>query len=148
MNTYKGLVTAAMLTAAATLQAQDLAASAQGENLSGLRQTRVPVQLIIKNYVKCLDSDLPPIVESALGHVACMRIALPSEDLGAIQEKLVELTTRGATRAIRYKAFAALEVFGDPATFRRYVERKNGCGDGLLDEIAGRILPKSDLVAR
>jgi len=60
----------------------------------------------------------------------------------------VELAVQGSTREIRYKAFTALEVFGEPTTFQRFIEHRDGNGDGILEEIAPMILPRTNLVVR
>ena len=148
MKTYRSLAIAMLFVAATTVQAQDLGKVSQGGNADSERHSHISTVLIVKNYLRCLDSEFPTVVESALGHVTYMRIALPSENLGAIKEKLVSLTTNGSTLAVRYKAFTALEVYGNPAAFRRFIDHRNGNGDGILDEISLRIMPKSDLVAR
>jgi hypothetical protein len=143
MKTYKSLVTAIFVIATVVAQAQDAGTLANNE-----RHTGIPVPLIVKNYLSCLDSDIPMAVESALGNVTYMRIAWPREDLRNVQQKLAELTTQGRTRVIRYKALTALEVFRDPAAFRQFIEHRNWSGDGLLEEIGVRILPQPNLVAR
>jgi hypothetical protein len=148
MKTYKSLVTAIFVIATVIAQAQDVGTLTKNTSANNERHTRIGIPLIVKNYLRCLDSDVPTVVESALGHVAYMRIASPGEDLRNVQQKLAELTTQGTTRVIRYKAFTALEVFGDPAAFRRFIEHRSGNGDGLLDEIGVRILPQPNLVVR
>ena len=148
MKTYKSLAIALLFGTTAIVRAQDAGTVSQSFEPISAHQSRVGVPLIVKNYLSCLNSDVPSIVESALGHVTYMRIVWPTADLRSIQARLAELTAKGATRAIRYKAFMAAEVFGDPATFRRFAVNRNGNGDGILDEIGVRFTTKSDLVAR
>jgi hypothetical protein len=148
MKTYKSLVAAMFVIATVVAQAQDSGTLAKNSPANNKCLTRIGIPLIVKNYLRCLDSDISGIVESALGHVTYMRIVWPGEDLRNIQQKLAELSKQGATRAIRYKAFTALEVFGDPAAFRRFIEHRNYNGDGLLEEIGVQILPRPNLVAR
>ncbi len=148
MKTYKSLVTAIFVIATVNAQAQDVGTLTKNNSADNERYTRIRMPVMVKNYLSCLDSDIPGVVEAALGHVTYIRIAWPGEDLRNVQQKLAELTTKGTTRVIRYKAFTALEVFGDPAAFRRFIGRRNGNGDGLLDEIGVRILPQPNLVVR
>jgi hypothetical protein len=148
MKTYKSLVAAMFVIATIVAQAQDAGTLARNTSPNSGRHTGIGTPLIVKNYLRCLDSDIPMVVESALDNVTCARIAWPGEDLRGIQKKLGELTTQGGTRVIRYKALTALEVFRDPAGFRRFIEHRDGNGEGLLDEIGLRILPRPNLVAR
>ncbi len=148
MKTSTSLVTAIFVIATVVAQAQDGGTLAKNTSANNERHTRIPVPLIVKNYLRCLSSDIPMVVESTLDNVTCMRIAWAGEDLRDIQQKLAELTTQGRTRAIRYKALTALEVFRDPAAFRRFIEHRNGKGEGLLDEIGVQIRPQPNLVAR
>jgi len=123
-----------------TLQGEQTAVRQSQRNMNTPR--------IVTNYLRCLDCDVPGVVETALGHVAYMRIAYPKLDLGILRTKLVELAVQGSTREIRYKAFTALEVFGEPTTFQRFIEHRDGNGDGILEEIAPMILPRTNLVVR
>jgi hypothetical protein len=148
MKTFTGFVLAALMVATAAARPQDAGTITKNNAGSEVRISRVGFPLIIKNYMHCLDSDIPSVVESALGHVTFMRIAFPGQDLSKIQEKLVYLTTHGMTRAIRCRAFMALEVYGEPSAFCRFIERRQANGDGLLDEIGTRILPPADLVTK
>lgn len=146
MKTQKSLVTAIFVIATVVAQAQDGGTLAKYDPPNIERHTRIGMPLMVKNYLSCLHSDIPGVVESALGHVTYIRIAWPGEDLRKVQQKLAQLTREGTTRVIRYKAFTALEVFGDPTAFRRFIERRDGNGDGLLDEIGVRILPPNLVV--
>lgn len=148
MKTSTSLVTAMFVIATVVAQAQDGRTLAKNTPANAVRHTRIDIPLIAKNYLRCLESDTPSIVESALGHVTYMRIAWPKEDLRNLCQKVAELATQGTTRDVRYKAFTALEVFDDPASFRGFIEHRDLNGDGLLDEIGLRILPHPNLVAR
>jgi hypothetical protein len=90
------------------------------------------------NYLKCLSSDNPGVVESALGHVTYTRIAFPKLDLSEIQERISDLSKQGTTPAIRSKALLALQVFSDPFSYQSAIASRDGNGDGLLEVLAGR----------
>jgi len=95
------------------------------------------------NYLVDLNSELPSVVESALGHVTLMRIAYPEQDLRRIQEKLYDLASEGATNCIRYKAFTAMQVFANPTAYKASIVGRDYSGDGLLEDLAKQ-LSKSD----
>ncbi|MCX6135420.1 MAG: hypothetical protein NTU47_16565 [Ignavibacteriales bacterium] len=148
MKTYMGVAIVMVMVATASARPQESGAL-HGEQAAERRSQRHgSMARIVANYQRCLESDVPGVVETALGHLTYMRIAFPKMDLGSIHTKLEELAVRGSTREIRYKAFTALEVFGEPATFQRFIETRDGNGDGILEEIAPRILPRTNLVVR
>jgi hypothetical protein len=137
-----------VMIATASASPQESRASQEEQKTVSQSQQRMNMPRILTNYQRCLDSDVPGVVEAALGHLTYMRVAYPKLELGTIRTKLEELAVRGSTREIRYKAFTALEVFGEPATFQRFVEHRDGNGDGILEEIAPKILARTTLVVR
>ena len=79
MKTHRFLALGLALAAVTTLQAQQYHDSSTSElgqataSSHGLNFERIKV-----NYLRCLYSDVPGVVESALGHVTYMRIAYPT----------------------------------------------------------------------
>lgn len=96
-------------------------------------------QKVGANYLLCLNSDLPGVVESALGHVTLMRIKYPKLDLRKIHEKLYDLASQGATQSIRHKAFTAMQVFANPSIFKGAIVAGQSNGDGLLEALASQL---------
>jgi hypothetical protein len=141
MKTHGALVIGLALTAAIAVHAQDFAdLSKDGNSHSREYSPKVlNFQRVEKNYLSTLSSDVPGVVESALGHVTLMRIVYPKQDLGKIQEKLYDLASQGATQSIRHKAFTAMQVFANPAAFKDEIVSGQTCGDGLLERIAGKL---------
>jgi hypothetical protein len=146
MKTGMKVAVALIALAASAAVAQDTGA-AQREQTTD-RPTRISMNVIVKSYGRCLNSDIQGVVEAALGHVTYVRIAYPNADLAPIHAKLRELVVRGATRDIRCKSFAALEVFNDPKAYQRYIANRDGNGDGILEELAPRVFQQGTLVAR
>ena len=140
MKTHRFLALGLAFAAVTTLQAQQYHDSSTSESdqatasIQGLNFERIKV-----NYLSCLHSDVPGVVESALGHVTYMRIAFPNLDLKEIEQRIVVLTMEGYTRPIRAKAFQALRVFADPASFHQAIASRRASGDGLFEDIAARI---------
>ena len=148
MKTYMSAAVVLVMMATASAKPQESQVPQQEQTPVPQSQQHMNLPRIVTNYQRCLDSDVPGVVEAALGHLTYMRIAYPRLDLSTIHAKLEELAVRGSTRAIRYKAFTALEVFGEPTTFQSFVEHRDGNGDGILEEIAPKLLPRTNLVVR
>jgi hypothetical protein len=141
MKTHRALVIGLALTTAIAAHAQDIAQLSKAE-VSHSREVSPKVlnfQKVEVNYLANLNSDIPGVVESALGHVTLMRIAYPKQDLRKIQVKLYDLASRGATRSIRHKAFTAMQVFADPSAFTTAIVSGQTCGDGLLEKLADQL---------
>jgi hypothetical protein len=141
MKTTRALFIGFALTAAVTACAQDIA------EMSKINHSRTPkesykvlnFQRVEANYLVNLNSPLPSVVESALGHVTLMRILYPRQDLRKIQEKLYDLASQGATQSVRHKAFTAMQVFANPSAFSGAVAGRQYSGDGLLEELAAQM---------
>ena len=120
---------------------QDIATLSKGDASSFREIVRPPLDFpkVQTNYLRTLNSEIPSVVESALGHVTLMRIAYPKQDLRQIQDKLISLASEGATRTIRQKAFIAMQVFAHPLAYRKAIEDRQGSGDGLLEAIAAEM---------
>ena len=138
MKTHRALVLGLALTAAVAAHAQDLASLSKAETSHSRENPRTIFDLkkAETNYLVSLNSDVPAVVESALGHVTLMRIAYPKQDLRKVQGKLFDLASRGATQSIRHKAFTAMQVFADPYAFKGAIVVGQTNGDGLLEKLA------------
>lgn len=140
MKTTKALFMGLALIAATAADAQNMAEMSMGKRTNARDESRKTLNfpVVETNYIHNLNSEVPGVVESALGHVTLMRIAYPRQDLRKLQEKLYDLASRGATRSIRYKAFIAMQVFGNPGAFKSTIVGRDYSGDGLLEEIAAQ----------
>jgi hypothetical protein len=141
MKTTKALVIGLALTAAVTAYAQDVAQLSKADRSysPGESYRVLNFQRVETNYLVNLNSPLPSVVESALGHVTLMRIKYPGQDLRKIQEKLYDLASQGATQSVRHKAFTAMQVFANPAAFSGAIAGRQYSGDGLLEELAAQM---------
>ena len=141
MKTHRALVIGLVFTAAMAAQAQDLAVLGNGEasHSRDISRKVLNLQKYEVNYLACLNSEIPGVIESALGHITLMRIEFPKQDLRRIQQKLYDLASRGATQTIRHKAFTAMQVFADPTAYKSAIAGREYNGDGLLEEIAGQL---------
>jgi len=111
------------------------------ENTSSLKSRNPGLDLkkIGREYLVRLHSAKADVVESGLEPIVYMRIAFPKEDFREIEQTLYDLASRGATRSIRYKAYLAIQVFANPATFRGAVESRHLGGEEFYAELAGNI---------
>jgi len=142
MKTHRALLIGlALTTATLAANAQDIAALSKADVSHSREYSPKPLNFkrVEANYLLNLNSDIPGVVESALGHVTLMRILYPKQDMTTIQEKLYSLASEGATRSIRHKAFTAMQVFANPSAFRRAVTSEQTCGDGLLENLASQL---------
>lgn len=141
MKTHKALVIGFALTAAIVARAQDLSELSKAGTSQSRENSRkvLDFEKVEANYLVCLNSEIPGVVESALGHVTLMRIAFPKQDLRKIHEKLYDLASQGATQSIRYKAFTAMQVFANPPAFKEAIVSRGACGDGLLENLAAQL---------
>jgi hypothetical protein len=60
---------------------------------------------IVRNYLACLSSSNEGTIESALAHVAALKLGNPRMDLSGFEEAVTRLSREGATPLIRYKAY-------------------------------------------
>lgn len=140
MKTTKALIIGLALIATTAAQAQDIASMSLAKRSHTGDESRRTLNFpkVEANYLISLNSGVPQVVESALGHITLMRIAYPNQDLRKLQEKLYDLASSGATKSIRYKAFIAMQVFANPAAFKGSIVGRQYNGDGLIEEIAAQ----------
>jgi hypothetical protein len=80
------------------------------------RQTSHPGKAL-QGYVRNLQSTNDGVVESSIAHIAFMVMIFPDIDRAATLEILERLSLNGSTPEIRYKAYLANLVAGNPRTF-------------------------------
>jgi hypothetical protein len=78
---------------------------------------RIDVARAASKYKPCLTCGNEGAVESALAHVAWMKIMRPDADLNEMREILDQLSVAGSTPDIRYKAYLTFLIFDHPAMF-------------------------------
>ncbi|HTY38883.1 MAG TPA: hypothetical protein VMH23_17330 [Bacteroidota bacterium] len=140
MKAHKALVAGLMFAATTALNAQDIAHYStnvqKGE--MDVRRPTLNFQRAQSNYLRCLNSETPGVVEAALGHVTLMRIKYPQKDMNDIRMKLYDLASEGATASIRQKAFTAMQVFANPTIYRGVISEGQTSGDGLLETVVAQ----------
>ncbi len=76
---------------------------------------RVNLQTMEKRYLDCLACDNTGVVESALAHIALMKLYRPEADLPALQARVRALAVSGCTPAVRYKAQLVSLLYDHPS---------------------------------
>lgn len=137
-----GLALSVTLIAAVWSPSKNETVGSENVSTPNTRNQGLDFKKIGKDYLVRLNSGKPEVVESALEPVIYMRVAFPKEDFRAIEQRLYNLASRGATRSIRYKAYLAIEVFADPAAFKDAVVSRHLAGEEFYAELAGKIRPQ------
>ena len=97
------------------------------------------VDRAVKNYRGCLESPNAGVVESALAHVAKMKLILQVLDCKGLEKRIDFLTMHGQTPAIRYKAYLTRMVFDNPGMFLQDSQTEYKDSDELFGAVANRI---------
>jgi hypothetical protein len=100
----------------------------------------------LEGYVRNLNSTNNGVVESSIAHVAFMVMTFPDIDRSATMERLEKLSMNGSTPEIRYKAYLANLVAGDPDTFRGVLTTSCSDADQFFLAISQRA--QASLLAR
>jgi hypothetical protein len=92
-----------------------------------------------KGYVNCLKSDNAGVVESALGHVAMMKLALPARGFKDVESQIARLVKNAATPELRYKAYLTLVVMQHPEIFGSIGQTDYNGYDELFGKVSSRL---------
>ncbi|MCK5573494.1 MAG: hypothetical protein KAJ12_12070 [Bacteroidetes bacterium] len=137
MKTLAVVLAGGLLVAGATAHAGGKAehAAARPYFSDSASHARADMARAVGKYKPCLECGHSGVIESALAHLAWMKIMRPEADLSAMRESLDQLSVAGATPAIRYKAYLTFLVVDDPSMF---AEIRNGMYNGS-DELFAAI---------
>lgn len=100
---------------------------------------KVDVDKAVKMYWASLHSANDGVVESALAHVAMMRICLRDREFPSLRDQIKFLAESGRTREIRYRAYLAGLVFDSPELFAVDRDALYADGDELFRAIGTRL---------
>jgi hypothetical protein len=90
-------------------------------------------------YLAALSSENAGVVESALAHVAMMKVMLPTCNFEQLELKVNEMAVTAGSMETRYKAFLVKSVFDEPKMFNRIAYARYESADQWLGAIASRI---------
>lgn len=94
---------------------------------------------IMNTYLSCLSSENEGVVESALAHVAMLKLMLPGCDFKAVNAKVAEVSLKAASAETRYKAFLTKTVLEEPGMFIRIEETRYSDADELFGALASKM---------
>lgn len=106
---------------------------------STLSYTTTNLSKAKRGFVWTLKSNNDGVLESALAHIAKMRVVLPQEEMKEIEAVLGELASSGRTQVIRYKAYLATQVFASPSVFWEEAVAPHESSDEFFTAIASRL---------
>jgi hypothetical protein len=138
MKTFAVVLAGGLLVAGATAHADEKADSAAVRPYfsDSASHAQADISRAIGKYKPCLECGNSGVIESALAHLAWMKIMRPEADLSAMRETLDQLSVAGTTPAIRYKAYMTFLVVDDPGMFAKIRSGTYNGSDELFAAIA------------
>jgi hypothetical protein len=110
MKTYAVLVAALLFTSLGSAQ--------EVKYFSDLRyHQKANLEKAVDHFTECLKSSNEGVVESALAHIARMKLYLPERRFDSLAERICLLSTEGPTPRIRYEAYLVCSLFTTTALF-------------------------------
>ena len=103
------------------------------------RYQHINVKSLERSFIFALDSDNNGVVESAIAHVARLKIEVPSARMERVKAVLGNLSVNGRTVGIRYRAYLAGLVFDDPALFAEAGVRNFDTSEQFFTALSGRL---------
>jgi hypothetical protein len=97
------------------------------------------IESITKNYGVCLRSSTEGVVQSALAHVAYMKLTRPDLDLTGLEVEINRLAVFGPTQEVRINAHLVSLVFDSPKVFKALDLAGIDSPNTLFAAIAGRV---------
>jgi hypothetical protein len=128
---------AMMMFAASEATAQENNSRGYFSNAVSYQNARIPAAL--KGFERCLGSENDGVVESAMAHLAKMKLELPRFESEQITRRLEALATRAETAGIRYKAYLASQVFKSPELFEGVRQAEYQSADEFFGALASRL---------
>jgi hypothetical protein len=128
----------AMVILAGTMYAQENT-SERGYFANVSRYAQVSTVWAEQGYLGCLQSNNEGVMESALAHVAMMKLAVPAGEYKALKTKVAQIARTAATPEVRYKAFLTAKVLEQPEIFRSVAREGYGTADDFFAALASRL---------
>ncbi len=103
------------------------------------RYANVDANQAARGYISSLKSENEGVMESALAHVAMLRLAAPATESNALRVKVREIARKSSSNELRYKAYLVAKVIEYPEIFRGIELQEHGSADALFAAIANRL---------
>jgi hypothetical protein len=92
-----------------------------------------------RNYAACLASGNEGVVESALSHVAMMKLMYPVKEFAKLQRAVAKVESESPSQETRYKAYLVSALFNNPKQFASEARTDYNSPDELFGSLATRI---------
>ena len=138
MKTLTVVVAVTMM--AATVKAQNVASTPERSYFADAAEYQcINATKAADKYLACLSSENEGVVESALAHVAMMKVMVPACDYKALKTKVDEIVRSRASAETRYKAFLTKTVLEEPGMFDGMARGRYSDADGFFGAVASRM---------
>jgi hypothetical protein len=92
-----------------------------------------------KQYAACLRMENDGVVESALAHVAMLKLMYPVKELATVAREVRNLMKNNASAEIRYKAYVVNHLISNPKLFASEARTTYESPDELFGALAARL---------
>jgi hypothetical protein len=115
----------------------------RGYFANAARYQSVSTAKVERAYLGCLHSGHEGITESALAHVAMMKLAVPEARFKALKAGVIEVSRKAANPELRYKAWLTESVLEHPELFGGIIPGEYNSADELFGALASRLCTRS-----
>ncbi|MEO8168435.1 MAG: hypothetical protein ABI623_09315 [bacterium] len=138
MKTYKALYAGILAVALSTgVQAQNSTNEpAYFSDLIALQSASTAT--VEKGYMYSLRSENEGVVESALAHIASLKLAYPVKEFGKLRSEIQKIARTHASQEVRYKAFLVASLLKNPWQFAADARVEYATPDELFGALATR----------
>jgi hypothetical protein len=91
------------------------------------------------SYLSALSSTNNGVVESALAHVAIIKLTMPDCEMGSIRARVTAIESRGVTKEVRYKAWVVRTLMDNPELFSGIAKAGYNDPDALFAALASKM---------
>lgn len=90
-------------------------------------------------YAACLSTGNDGVVESALAHVAMLKLMYPVKDFKTVMQKVKSIEETASSAELRYKAYLVRTLFSNPKQFAADARTSYDSPDDLFGTLANRL---------
>lgn len=128
---------AMVLMSAPAMQAQDKTEGSYFPDTVVYKSANIPAAL--RAFEGCLTTENEGVQESAMAHLAMLKLMVPAVDAAAITHRLEALATAASAPGVRYKAYITSQVYRSPELFAAERGGKYNDGEELFHALAARL---------
>ncbi len=122
---------------APAMQAQDKDDGKYFSEPAVYKSANIPAAL--KAFESCLTTENEGVQESAMAHLAMLKLVIPSVDAAEITHRLEWISTTAAAPGTRFKAYITSQVFRNPELFTKERDSNYQNGEELFNALAARL---------